>query len=154
MPPNSQPPSYDRDHWLRALEEIAKSLGVDGLPVHICLIGSAACLFGGMEGRTSRDLNMTSNFTRNQELLARTYLAKPDLLTQAIIDKRWGDVALAVSFAQADAPVELGSTDPALYREIRENITRFYLRGGGAINLAKIKALADQSLGISTHDHC
>lgn len=50
--------SFDRDRWLRALEEIAIALGKEGDPVEICLIGSAACLFGGMDGRTSRDLNV------------------------------------------------------------------------------------------------
>lgn len=87
---------------------------------------------------------MTSTFSRNEELLARTYLAKPDLLTQAILEKRWGEVATVISFAQTDASPELAATDPGLYREIRENVTRFYLRGGGALNLEKIKALAAQ----------
>ena len=41
-----------------ALESIAEALGRGGDPVHLCLIGSAACLFGGMEGRTSRDLDV------------------------------------------------------------------------------------------------
>lgn len=50
--------SFDRDRWLRALEEIAIALGKEGDPVEICLIGSAACLFGGMDGRTSRDLDI------------------------------------------------------------------------------------------------
>jgi len=50
--------SFDRDRWLRALEEIAIALGKEGDPVEICLIGSAACIFGGMEGRTSRDLDV------------------------------------------------------------------------------------------------
>lgn len=50
--------SFDRDRWLRALEEIAIALGKEGDPVEICLIGSAACLFGGMDGRTSRDLDV------------------------------------------------------------------------------------------------
>ncbi|MBC7981281.1 MAG: hypothetical protein H7Y36_12030 [Armatimonadetes bacterium] len=86
---------------------------------------------------------MTSNFSRNEELVARSCLADPDLLAQAILDKRWSDVAATVAFAEADAPVDLASTDPGLYREIRENITRFYLRGGGSLNLQKLRALSN-----------
>ena len=88
---------------------------------------------------------MTSNFTRDEELTALTYLAKPDLLTQAMVDRRWADVATTVSFAATDAPVSLASTDPSLYRQIRTNIPRFYLRGGGALSLEKLRQLAQSS---------
>ena len=94
---------------------------------------------------------MTRNFTRDEELLALTYLAKPDLLTQAMMEKRWNDVATTLSFAEADAPVDLASTDPRLYRQIRENVTRFYLRGGGALSLQKLRQLAAQT---PPSDHC
>jgi len=50
--------SFDRDRWMRALEDIAVALGKEGDPVEICLIGSAACLLAGMDGRTSRDLDV------------------------------------------------------------------------------------------------
>lgn len=40
------------------LEKVASALGHEGPPVRLCLIGSAACLFGGMEGRASRDLDV------------------------------------------------------------------------------------------------
>ncbi len=60
--------SFDRDRWLRALEEIAIALGKEGDPVEICLIGSAACLFGGMDGRTSIDLDVWMPNSRFDEL--------------------------------------------------------------------------------------
>ena len=50
--------SFDQDRWLRALEEIAVGLGKEGDPVELCLIDSAVCLFGGMDGRISRDLDV------------------------------------------------------------------------------------------------
>ena len=40
------------------MARLAEALGTDGPPLRLCLIGSAACLFGGMEGRTSRDLDV------------------------------------------------------------------------------------------------
>ncbi len=48
----------DGEAWTLVLEELSKALGKDGPPVRLCLIGSAACLFGGMEGRTSADLDI------------------------------------------------------------------------------------------------
>ncbi len=43
---------------MRALENIAAALGQEGPPVQLCLIGSAACLFAGMELRTTEDLDI------------------------------------------------------------------------------------------------
>lgn len=85
---------------------------------------------------------MTSALSRSQEVTARSFLSKPDLLAQAILDRRWSEVAATVEFAQADVCPELASTDPALYRQTRENITRFYLRGGASLDLTKIRQLA------------
>ncbi len=43
---------------MRVLENLAHALGKDGPPVQLCLIGSAACIFAGMELRTSEDLDI------------------------------------------------------------------------------------------------
>ncbi|HEY9175378.1 MAG TPA: hypothetical protein VI136_24090 [Verrucomicrobiae bacterium] len=48
----------DGEAWSAVLEDLAQRLGKDGPPLRLCLIGSAACLFGGMEGRTSADLDI------------------------------------------------------------------------------------------------
>lgn len=50
--------ALDRDAWLAALERIAAALGPSGQPVRLCLIGSVACVFGGMATRTTRDLDI------------------------------------------------------------------------------------------------
>ena len=94
---------------------------------------------------------MTSTLSRSEEIIARDYLAKPDLLAQAILDKRWFEVAATVEFAEADVSPELASTDPALYRQTRENITRFYLRGGASLSLTKIRQLAASASVPSTN---
>ena len=52
---NSQ---LDGEAWSAVLAEVSHALGKEGAPVRLCLIGSAACLFGGMEGRTSADLDI------------------------------------------------------------------------------------------------
>lgn len=34
--------------WSAVLANLARALGKEGAPLRLCLIGSAACLFGGM----------------------------------------------------------------------------------------------------------
>jgi len=48
----------DGEAWSAVLADLSRALGKEGSPVRLCLIGSAACLFGGMEGRTSADLDI------------------------------------------------------------------------------------------------
>jgi len=50
--------SFSAEEWLVVLERLAKALAPDGPPLRLCLIGSAACVFGGMEGRTTLDLDV------------------------------------------------------------------------------------------------
>lgn len=48
----------DRDQWLAKLVQIAANLGSEGPPIRLCVIGSVACVFGGMAARTTRDLDV------------------------------------------------------------------------------------------------
>ena len=50
--------SLNVNEWMAILEKLAAALPPKGPPVKLCLIGSAACLFGGMDGRTSADLDV------------------------------------------------------------------------------------------------
>ena len=43
---------------MRSLEAMATALGKEGPSVKLCLIGSAACVFAGMELRTTEDLDI------------------------------------------------------------------------------------------------
>lgn len=58
MPPESSVPAYDKERWMRSLESMARALGKEGPPIQLCLIGSAACVFAGMELRTTEDLDI------------------------------------------------------------------------------------------------
>lgn len=51
-------PGLDREQWLAALEQISRFLDPSGPPIRLCLIGSVACVFGGMAARTSRDIDV------------------------------------------------------------------------------------------------
>jgi len=79
---------------------------------------------------------------REEELIARALLADQDQIDVYFHEKRWAELAALVRFARRDVPVELAQTDPALYRQLREQITRFYLRGGDAFSLEKLEAMA------------
>ena len=79
---------------------------------------------------------------REEELIARDLLAHPEQVNIYFHQKRWVELAALVRFARRDVPVQLAQTDPALYRQLREQITRFFLRGGEMLSLKKLEALA------------
>jgi hypothetical protein len=79
---------------------------------------------------------------REEDLTAREMLEKPELLARSLKQRRWSDVAALVRYVQHDVPPALAQTDPALYRTLREGVTLFHLRGGGALDLEKLEALA------------
>lgn len=83
--------------------------------------------------------------TRHQEITAQHLLTQPLGVAKALKERRWADVAFAVEFATTDVPTDLAITDPALYRLLRDAITTFHLRGGGALNLEKLRQLANQA---------
>jgi hypothetical protein len=78
---------------------------------------------------------------REEELIARALLADPEQVSLFYQQRRWAELAALVRFARRDVPVELAQTDPALYRQLREQITRFFLRGGDVLSLKKLEAL-------------
>lgn len=79
---------------------------------------------------------------REEELIARDLLAHPEQVNVYFHQKRWAELAALVRFARRDVPVQLAQTDPALYRQLREQITRFFLRGGEVFSLKKLEVLA------------
>jgi hypothetical protein len=54
--------------------------------------------------------------------------------------RRWAEAAALVRYARCYLPVELAATDPALFRTLREQITRFFLRGGDVLSPEKLAA--------------
>jgi hypothetical protein len=79
---------------------------------------------------------------REEEMVAKALLANPDAALQCFHQKRWAELAGLVRFVRRDIPVELAQTDPALYRTLRDQVTRFFLRGGDALCLEKLESLA------------
>jgi hypothetical protein len=79
---------------------------------------------------------------REEELTARALLADQEQIDVYLRQKRWAELAALVRFVRRDVPVQLAQTDPALYRQLREQITRFFLRGGDVLSLKQLEALA------------
>jgi hypothetical protein len=79
---------------------------------------------------------------REEELIARELLAQQELIDVYLKEKRWAEVAALVRFARRDVPASLASTDPALSRTLREQLTRFFLNGGAVFSLARLEQLA------------
>lgn len=79
---------------------------------------------------------------REEELIARALLADQEQIDIYLAQKRWPELAALVRFARRDVPVQLAQTDPALYRQLREQITRFFLRGGDVFSLKRLESLA------------
>lgn len=79
---------------------------------------------------------------REEELVARALLADPTQVDICFQQKRWAELAALVRYARRDVPVHLAQTDPALYRQLREQITRFFLRGGDVFSLKRLETLA------------
>ncbi len=79
---------------------------------------------------------------REEEMTARALLADPEQIDICFHQKRWAELAALVRFARRDVPAQLAQTDPALYRQLREQITRFFLRGGDVLSLKKLEMLA------------
>ncbi len=70
----------DATEWLAFIERLAAALPTPGPPVRLCLIGSAACLLGGMEGRTSADLDIWRPASEYDRAELRTAAEKVGLL--------------------------------------------------------------------------
>jgi hypothetical protein len=79
---------------------------------------------------------------REEELIARALLADQEQIDIYLAQKRWPELAALVRFARRDVPLQLAQTDPALYRQLREQITRFFLRGGDVFSLKRLETLA------------
>ena len=81
---------------------------------------------------------------REEERIARHLLEHQEEIDVCFKNKEWAKLAALFRYAQHDAPKSLIHSDPALYRHLRECITRFRLRGGDAFSLPKLEAMAGQ----------
>ncbi len=79
---------------------------------------------------------------REEERIARQLLARQELIDLYLKEERWAEIAALVRFTRREVPADLASTDPALYRTLRGQITRFFLNGGAVFSLPRLDQLA------------
>lgn len=104
----------DREQWYAVLERLAAALG-GGAEVRLCFIGSAACVFGGMDGRTSRDLDIwtpASDYDRGE-------LARAAAAAGLLFDPR-SALRPDQPYLQLVDPIpsELGAFEPVFFERI------------------------------------
>jgi hypothetical protein len=182
------PTALNAEEWMAVLERLARASSAEGPPLRLCLIGTAACLFGGMEGRASADLDIwkpASEYDRLElksaaekagllfdpktalepdtpylqlvepgltqlgefipvlvERLGRLHIYRPPVENLVAAKLIRAELAALVRYARRDVPVALAQTDPALYRQLREQITRFFLLGGDTFSLESLEKKA------------
>jgi hypothetical protein len=141
----------DGEAWSVILAELSQALGKEGAPLRLCLIGSAACLFGGMDGRTSADLDIWKPASDYDRLELQAAAEKAGLLfdpKQALEPDR--------PYLQLVEPglTQLGEFEPVLI----ERIGRLHLYRPPVENLiaaklirAEPKDLADIQFLVSRH---
>jgi hypothetical protein len=62
--------------------------------------------------------------------------------------KDWELLREVARLAEEDAPIELAATDPALYRALRDAITRFHLGGWSAMTPNRVdKVVQELTMG-------
>jgi len=128
------PASLNGDEWMTVLERLAAALPPSGPPIRLCLIGSAACLLGGMEGRASLDLDIwkpASDYDR-LELKAATEAAGLLFDPKAALEPD-------TPYLQVVEPglTQLGSFEP----ELVERLGRLHLYRPPAANLVAAKLI-------------
>jgi hypothetical protein len=64
----------------------------------------------------------------------------------AVVKARdWELLEEIARLAQADAPLELAATDPAMFATLRHAITRFHLRGWSAMTPERVRRIAGEA---------
>lgn len=74
--------------------------------------------------------------------LLRQYLSDDLALAKAIKGRRWSDLAAAAELAQGGVDHDLALTDPALYKALRNSITKYHLRGYACLDATLLRQRA------------
>ncbi|RAZ83429.1 hypothetical protein [Cereibacter johrii] len=74
--------------------------------------------------------------------LLRAYLRDDLVLARALRERRWADLAAVADLANGEVDNRLAVTDPALYRALREAVTKYHIRGYGCLDVDKLRRMA------------
>lgn len=82
--------------------------------------------------------------------LLRAYLRDDLALARALRERRWTDVLAAAEIASGEVDHDLALTDPALYRTLRDAITKYHLRGYGGLDVQSLRLIAAREIKAPT----
>jgi hypothetical protein len=70
------------------------------------------------------------------------FLGDDLVLARAIRDRRWSALLAAAELANGEIDATLAVTDPALYRALRDAVTKYHMRGYGCLDVASLRGKA------------
>lgn len=76
--------------------------------------------------------------------LLRQYLSDDLALARAIKNRRWSDLAAVAELAKGGVDHDLAITDPALYKALRDSITKYHIRGYACLDAALLRQQASR----------
>lgn len=79
---------------------------------------------------------------RERELVARDLLSHQEKIPQFMAAHRWEELHALAAFVSKDIAKDIAQTDPALFRTLRSQVTEYYIKGWGSLNLAHLSKLA------------
>jgi predicted transcriptional regulator len=96
---------------------------------------------GRVKGLTEQEFRIAIGTAREQEPLARHYLAHQGEIARLLKEKRWEEFFILAEYAAKDVPTDLAHTDQALYRLLREQITEYRIRVWHILDTEKLREL-------------
>lgn len=82
--------------------------------------------------------------------LLRAYLRDDLALARALRERRWADLLAAAELANGEIDHDLALTDPALYRALRDAITKYHLRGYGGLDIQSLRLIVARKIRAPT----
>ncbi|GAB4361719.1 MAG: hypothetical protein Kow00114_16470 [Kiloniellaceae bacterium] len=76
--------------------------------------------------------------------LLRDYLHDDLVLARTLRERRWSDLLAAVEIANTEIDPSIAVTDPALYKTLRDAVTKFFLRGYGCLDVGLLRLKAEK----------
>ena len=71
---------------------------------------------------------------READLAARALILRAEQVPRFFVDGRFLELAALADYLEHDVPRQLAHTEPALYRSLRDGVTKLHLMGFGTLN--------------------
>jgi hypothetical protein len=79
---------------------------------------------------------------READLAARALILRAERVPRFFAEGRFLQLAALAEYLEREVPHQLAHTDPALYRSLREGVTKLHLMGFGTLNAEVLREAA------------